>query len=570
MAKLEGNVTQVERNLFSSIYIDKLFIHIGNTKEKISNVGLYNQVCHYFNNNRKLVKFLIWLCEEFNAPLDDNIPIKVIEEWEKRLILATKTLLYTEVLRVEKDENGCYTFYAVKDQGSELRYLCNMELSTRYMSILRQFLKYNDICHTVCERMGLEHPMDKTSHELNKDIESCIRYKLIPFVNEVKVLSNDKSQYCLAYYDLKQGNPKRRTTAWDSFMSTMPDDGTRECFMAYLYGLFKGDNFGKQMLWIHGKGDSGKSKVVQTIKKRMEKINSNIVTALAPTFFQDKFSSISHTRKRLVIAQDCADRSLVRNQLVKNITGNDDTNIRGMGTESKHANVYSKLVVSSNVAPWINPNKPEELSRMLYIHLDPELSLKSRTKWEREKKGDWVKRLEEEIDDFIAKCETYYYQHLMPDGHNIQPYPTMTGKLTTNSFIADNLELWFETCLHKFKPTPDMKTNVIYFEELCYDYKRFLGKPGQNPRYARGIGTYLIPFLLEHNITIHTLTDVNNSKYIVGYDYVEQNPKERLTLEDALKRKAYEIGVDGKPTGVIFAERDPEDQRGWGRSAVKP
>lgn len=562
MTKLNATVTKVEKRLFESIYIDKVFIYIGSYKEVINEAGIYNQICAYLLTKKKLEKFYCWICEIYGTEVTDEIPEEIIEQWQNKLILNTRGTIYSEVLRIERSSDQGYNFYAVKNRGNELRFLCGMDSSQNYMTLLRQFLKYNDICSTICDAQKLEHPMEKKDAEIREDIDRCLRYRLIPIIDKVSIIANNKETYCLAYYDLNQGNKKNPTPAWDSFMSTIPEDGSKECFMAFIYSIFKGDNFGKQVLWIHGVGDSGKSKVVQALKKRLEALSPHIVGALAPTFFQDKFTSISHVNKRLIVAQDWADRSLIKSQLIKNITGNDDANIRGMGQEAKSANIYSKLVISSNFNPWLNPNKSEELSRMLYILLDPELVLAARTGWTPDK-GNWGKLLLEEIDDFVTKCEPSYYSRLAEDGHNIKIYDTMIDKLSGASYLTDNMKIWWDNCVRPFAPTDDKKDNVLYYEDLCYDYKRFLGKRGWNPRYTRGIATSMIPFLLEHAITIHTLSNTNNSKYILGYEWVKKYAEDRCTLEDVLAMTADEIGIGGIPVGEVFAHRNPEDRVGW-------
>ncbi len=562
MTKLNATVTKVDKRLFDSICIDKVFIYIGSYKEIINEAGIYNQICDYFNHKRKLEKFFCWLCKLYNTVPTDEIPEEIIEQWQNKLILNTKATVYSEVLRIERSSDQGYNFYAIKNRGNELRFLCGMDENPSYMTQLRQFLKYNDICTAICDAQNLEHPMEKSDKEIRQDIDRCLRYRLIPIIEKVSILANHKETPCLAYYDFKLGNKENPTPAWDSFMSTIPNDGSKECFMAFIYSIFKGDNFGKQMLWIHGVGDSGKSKVVQTLKKRLEALSPHIVGALAPTFFQDKFTSISHVSKRLVVAQDWADRSIVRSQLIKNITGNDDANIRGMGQEAKSANIYSKLLISSNFAPWLNPNKSEELSRMLYILLDPELVVAARTAWTIYK-GNWANFLLLEVDDFVAKCAQPYFDRLTEDGHNIKIYDTMVDKLSSATFLTDNMKIWWENCTRHFIATSEKKDNVLYYDDLCEDYKRFLGNRGRNPRYVKGILSALIPFLLEHGITIHALTDTNNSKYILGYEWIEKDADDRCTLDDVLEKRADEIGAEGMPVGQVFAHRKPEDMKGW-------
>ena len=223
-----------------------------------------------------------------------------------------------------------------------------------YHNHIIRYLKFSDVCNNICYTHDLTHPMDRPAREIALEIDKCVRYRLIPEISEIKVLSNSMDGFCLGYYPLNPSLVSQPTPAWDSFISSMPVDGTRECFMAWIYSIFKDDNFGRQMMWIHGKGESGKSQVCQALFKKMQMINPDIVTALEPLGLTDRFSSASYTKKRLTIAQDCTDRLIVRHQLVKNITGNDTTAVIKKGFDKKEDNIYSKLLVTSNYSPWVS------------------------------------------------------------------------------------------------------------------------------------------------------------------------------------------------------------------------
>jgi hypothetical protein len=198
---------------------------------------------------------------------------------------------------------------------------------------------------------------------------------------------------------------------------------------------------------------------------------------------------------------------------------------------------------------------------MLYVTLDPEAIQVARDNWTKDM-GNWGHMLLQEIDDFIAKCKEDYDNLLTEDGHNIKIYPDMKKKLAANSYVGDNLKIWWDECLRPFTPTPEKKNNVIFFEDLISDYRRFLGKRW-HPRYAKVVPITIIPFLLEHAVTIHTLTNVNNSKYIMGYEWQESHPNNRHTIDGILEMQAEKIGIEGMPIGDVFAARKLDNIKGW-------
>lgn len=544
-------VTNVERDLFSSIYIDQIFIRIGKKKIEITRAGIFNQVCDYFNSRRRLNKFLWWLAEEHDCDPLFPIPDVIKQEWETKLLESERTNIYSEILRVKRLNVG-FEFYALTGHGSELVYLCSTHDS---LKPIVDYLWYNEYVNKICTEKEIDHPLEKSITEIKADIHKNLRHKLIPLVENVAVLANSINKYCMGYYSLKRGDVNAPTPAWDNFIIALPDDGTKECFMAWIYSIFKEDNFGRQVLWLHGKGESGKSKVVQAIHKKMYEINPNIVTSLEPLQFMDRFSAASYVKKRLTIGQDIVDRYLVRNQLVKNITGNDNSSVIKKGQDKSDENIYSKVLVSSNVSPWVSIYKSEEISRMLYIHVDPELSIAARKKWDVDNMGDWGKCLIAETDDFIAKCEAPYHNTLDEDKQNIVPYPTMGDKLFSTSFITDNLKLWWPECIRPCKASSRQQTNVIYYDQLCKDYSRFLGKRAANGKYERSIEASMLAFLVDNQITVHRLVDINKSLYILGFEFIEEILPKRATLDKLLSKKALEISKSGQPEGVVYAMR---------------
>lgn len=555
--KFKYYVTAVQKQIFSSIYIDHLYIYIGKHKEKITGAGIYNQVKYILDKKKLGIKFHSWLANEFNLDPQEEVPAAIIKAWEDRIQLSEKQTIFTRALRVIRLNNG-YEFYGTISDSGQMEYLCNTDPKSGYPKNVINFICYNEFANQIIMQENLDHPLDLTTSENFKEIKTCLRHKLIPIIKEVKILANDLLSPCLGYYNLKTGKIDNPTPAWDNFIRTLPNDGSRECFMAWVYSVFKGDNHGRQMMWLHGKGDSGKSVVVQAIYKKIASINPGLVTSLEPLFYMDKFSAASYVKKRLTIAQDSTDRSMVKNQLVKNLTGNDNVSVVKKGVDKESANIYTKLLVTSNFAPWITPSKAEEISRMMYIHIDPEFSMLARAEWDSKKFGEWAICIENEIDDFIVKCKQHYDDRLLPDGHNLEIYPAMISKLSTNTFVSENLKSWWANCLEQFEPTETKKTNVIYYEALVQDYKRFLGTRASGGKYDLSIKFAMTPFLLEAGLEISRLTDTNNNLYIMGYDFKEELPSDRITLDNLLKKRAAEISKDGKMVGEIYASRkDP-------------
>ncbi len=526
-------ISQVDIDLFKNIQIDPIFIKIGKNKIRRSNAGTYNQILAYFKTIKskgvgKDIVFTYWLCDKFNLDGPNELDQDVIGKYEKSLTLNTRSMIYIEALRVMRRNGNIIEFYGIKED-CVLEYLtCTHD--PIYTKRLTQYLQFSKSCDDMCQRLNLEHALEKSDNVIKEDIRLCLQHKLIPEVGKIVPLSNTKQTYCLAYYDLTQGNVEAYTPAWDSFIATVPDNGSRQRFRAWVYSVFKGDNFGRQILWLYGRGNTGKSVVNKAISARLAALNQDIVGALPVFFNTDKYTSASFVNKRFIIVPDCINQRLVRDQLIKNVTGNDDMAIRAMHQEAKQANVYSKIMVTSNRKPYVNVELSEELSRILFIALDMKACVAARMTWDSEKMGDWSSCITAEIDNFIAKCAEDYRDCIQEDGHNIEPHPTMEIDIASGDFhIKRDQYTWWDLCIIPYEPKPGGKPhNILTIADLCADFVRFSGKKKGVAGDSIGmIRRFMSTMLINKGIDIKGLA-AGNTAYIRDYDFKHKTNKPTL------------------------------------------
>lgn len=537
-------LTEVDKELFNSISIDNLNIMIGKDRIAQSNAGLFNQIIGYFKYKKKDLLFVAWMYEKYNLDKALDLPINTINSWEDELRIKQKSMIYIEILRVMFKPNSIIEFYAVQENNM-LEYITSTAKLLFYSDIIR-YLQFNSSVNKVYAQQGIEHALDKSDHVIRSDIKSALRHKLIPVVHDMRILSNSPEFYSLAYYDLECGDVNVATPAWDSFVSSLPDDGSRECFMAWVYSGFHAENFGRQVLYLFGRGNTGKSIVARAISNRLTRINSRISSALPPMNNVDKFSTSAFVNKRLLIAPDCIDKAIVRKQLIKNITGNDDIAIRRMHQEEKTENVYSKVLVTSNSRPFVNTEKEEELSRILYIEIDSDLSRANYKAWDSKVMGDWSSAIAMEIDDFVAKCKDTYYSCLQPDGHNIIPYDGMAENIEQGEyFIKRDLKIWWKHCIEPY--AGEKNTNVILVSNLKKSYDKFCHPQNKNGKYDRSIRRFLMTLLRELGVDIFDF-GMNNDVFIKGYAFVKDAP----TMADLAKDRAGEFEESNAEMTPIF------------------
>lgn len=535
--KKTNKLTQLDIYEFDNICLDDVYITVGNNKLlRNKDLSIFNQIAGYYDSIGKLNKFSIWLCHKYNLNLGDVIPHEIIMKWENLLITRQRSLIYIEALRIKYSSNGIIDFYGITND-CVVHKITSTDQKVFYPDLIR-YLKFHEIPRRMCEELNIDKIITKSDKEIKNDIEICLENSLFKKIDNIKILSNGKKEFCLAHYSFKLGKVYKETPAWDSFINQLFDDGSRQCFMAFVYSVFKAENRGRQLLYLYGPGNTGKSMICNTIANRLKKLNSNIVASLPNQFNEDKHTLASLVGKRLITAPDTVDRALVRNKLIKNITGNDDVAVRKMFSIETQENIYSKIIATSNSRPWVIVDREEEISRILYIPIDSTLSLEAKKTWHTIYPGiDWGKKLETEIDDFIAKCKEHYNALLLPDGHNIKPYDGMNIKLESSKFhIQRDQLIWWEKCLQPY--TGMGITNALTITDLCKDYCRFVGtatgrKKNEDDYYIR---SFMCTMIKNKGIAIKAL-DIGNVQYIAGWEFQERFKEKRPTMAKEIEKQ---------------------------------
>jgi len=541
------HVKTSDRLMFESIHYDKAFIYIGK-KDKVDyepDAGLYNLVASHFHSKNKLEVFHAWLLQ--SNKYFNRIEPKLIQWWEESVKNIAENNIYTDTLRI-KYSNKCIEFYGLlgSNNPTELKYLTTTS-NRNFRSTLIQYLKYDLSVIKICRKKSYK-PMAKSNMEISKEIDITMQYDMLPIIDKIETLANDKDQYCLAYYNLEQGNPENNTPAWDSFINTMLDNGSRECFKAWLYSVFVGKNTGRQALWLYGRGNTGKSIIAETISNRLSMINEDICSNLVDTWHIDKYTSSSFVNKRFIKVPDTKDRALIRLNLLKNITGNDSINTRSMNSAEKTNKVYAKVMVTSNSRPFINTELSEELSRILFIEIDSKASYEANAAWDSNTYGNWANALLDEIDDFIVKCKTDYQSLLQKNGHDIKPYSAMIERIEEGDFfIKRDIELWWGSCVRK----SDNPNAVLNLSDAAKDITRFMAPMNQSGKYTNLIRRFLVTILRNKKVLIYDL-EIANTRFIQGYEYVKSDPKYRKTVQQLIKDKEVEIMENGNNQEEIY------------------
>lgn len=531
----EIKLTSVDREFFNSIFLDNMHIYFGNVKVgRNRKLSVYNQILEYLKIKHKtrVDKLSTWLKEKYKVSvLTDDIKMS----FENYLDSNMRPNFYAHMLKVKRKTPTKLSVYAVVGD----RVLEHISDSGAGMyTIIKDYCEFWDRANQFCLENSVMNPTELGQKQIQAEFRIAMQEKIVEEVKEIRTLGNDNKSWSLAYYDLNSGNLDAKTPAWDNFLSQMDTDSIRSCFRAWVYALFKGDNFGRQLLWMHGVGGTGKTVVANTLYKRLEQLNPSIVTSLEKMDDMDKFSASTYLDKRFVLGADLTDRKILRNGLVKNLTGNDVISSREMGKAKVAVKAYAKIMITSNVRPFVAVEKPEEVSRLLLISLVPELCKKAKLHWFDTHDEDWQVCLAEELDDFITQSKTAYDEFVLPDNHNLKPYDTFMDVLNeAKYYLKRDMPVWWEHCIEK----TDNENDTLKVKVMAVDYQRFIeGEIKLSHYIKRMIQSFCMTFLREAMIPIHE-TDNFDVVYIRGYRFIHKSEEERVKaihiIDDELSRE---------------------------------
>jgi hypothetical protein len=154
------------------------------------------------------------------------------------------------------------------------------------------------------------------------------------------------------------------TPAWDEFLTRL---SIPEVFLAFIWSIFEPDNFGRQVLWLHGPGNDGKSRVINALTKY---IGHRAVAAISQGNTSSQFFNSAVYGKRLAVFGDCMNTRLISTNAIHTLVGGDIVSIEAKGKQAFPGRVFCRVVVGSNYPPEID-NTPNQTSRLLYLRVSP-------------------------------------------------------------------------------------------------------------------------------------------------------------------------------------------------------
>jgi hypothetical protein len=242
-------------------------------------------------------------------------------------------------------------------------------------------------------------------------------------VSNISIISNDPKEPTYLYIPVN-GTPGN-WSEWNAWM----DDGFAEptakrAFMGWVGALLDAKNSGKQCLWLHGRGNDGKSVIANILSDYF----GQAAVTLSGKSLTNQFGGAKLENKRLVIFADGKNQKLLQSELMHNLTGGDSIDVERKGKNSYSTRTAGKLLVCANYTPEINTDEINQVVRLIYIRMrkksDEELIKKGLSV--RGSDGhisfvgsaEWPKRLRDQLHAFLTEC-SIVYREVCPTGANI-------------------------------------------------------------------------------------------------------------------------------------------------------
>jgi len=381
--------------------------------------------------------------ELLNQYITDNFDAS-IDEYNKHLSTNVKNKLADYNFAIIAKEYGLDIYTRINNNTHELQYLTSTT-EERHLQKLHNYMLY------VANNQNIAHMPEKIA---KKHLQDLIRSKSFDIdVVNVPPISNSPHEYCFSYIPLEQIrelNKNSSIPAWDNFLLQFNLEVERELFMAFVYSIFKANNYGRQILWLQGAGLSGKSTIANVIADELKCYGNHLVKTIPGKFNFDKYGFDGLDKARLAIISDTKERAILSRPEILQITGNDYVSVQGKFKHAKTIKIFNKVMAVSNVSPFISINKLHETSRMLYLRLDTELCKERFNYWYKntDNKGDWKVQLHKEFNTFLGNCAIYYYKYLVMDGSFNIPQE-LWNKLEENSISSYHnvVKAFVDNCL---------------------------------------------------------------------------------------------------------------------------
>jgi hypothetical protein len=189
------------------------------------------------------------------------------------------------------------------------------------------------------------------------------------------------------------------TPNWDEFLSRLSHP---EIFKAWVWSLFSGTHKTRQILWIQGNGNDGKSTVTRALRRML----GEQITASINLHEVNQFTTVQFLNKRFAIESDARYGEIIDHPLIFKLSGCDPITFEGKGKDAFTGIISCHVMICANIPPKIDVYSDAQVSRLLYLTVesvkkDPDEAISFAD-------DSFEDRLVSEMYPFLASCAQSY------------------------------------------------------------------------------------------------------------------------------------------------------------------
>lgn len=216
----------------------------------------------------------------------------------------------------------------------------------------------------------------------------------------------DISKPNLHYYKILTNYNPKKLEVYNQFLSQMHPEIAKS-FCTFIGSIFNEEETGKQILWLYGKGDTGKSVIMSAVINYIrDKLGIGSVVGIPEKAYRNNFFLSNFVNARVGVASDTREINLLKSSDIKQLTGKDSVVVEKKYETATTKLLYAKIIAVSNYKPNVDINRTEQRSRLLFIPIEF-----APTKNIDYSYYTYEQLVNENISHFIKYCLSIYLEH---------------------------------------------------------------------------------------------------------------------------------------------------------------
>lgn len=266
------------------------------------------------------------------------------------------------------------------------------------------------------------------------------------YINKLIPVTNDPETPTLRFIDIDNLPEGECPVTMNWINTTFEDPNTSgPIFCAAIASIIVAKNNSKQVLWLHGHGNDGKTQFLNILSEYL----GEAAVSIDGKSMGNQFGFSKLEGKRLVTISDSKDPTLIQKSWVHKVTGGDTVDVERKMKNSYKSKMIAKIIICENIAPNINVEEDNQLARLIYIKcrrktVDEMIKnnmgiMDENGQFRFVGNSEFPNRLREEMPAFLRLCMKFYKRLCPTDSQIAVPHEWQLNNANKCQDPADEL-----------------------------------------------------------------------------------------------------------------------------------